>query len=101
MAQTAPPSVTPQSPYERLLETQKDYEAAMAKGDSLEVAEMCYRMGKRYSGLKNFTKAQEWFLRALRIREPLGPSEDIGKIYIQIAGFQTYFPNIDKTLYYN
>lgn len=88
------------SPYERLLETQKDYEAAIKQGDSLEVAEMCYRMGKRYAGLKNFTKAQEWFLRALRIREPLGPSEDIGKIYIQIAGFQSYFPNTAKTLHY-
>ncbi|WP_041341082.1 sensor histidine kinase [Runella slithyformis] len=101
IAQTPPQSSPPQSPYERLLETQKDYEAAMKTGDSLEVAEMCYRMGKRYAGLKNFSKAQEWFLRALRIREPLGPSEDIGKIYIQIAGFQIYFPNTAKTLHYN
>lgn len=80
------------SPYERLIETQKEYEAVMKKGDSLEVAEVCYIMGKRYIGLKNYTKAQQWFLRALRIREPLGLSEDIGKIYIQMTGFPIYPP---------
>lgn len=89
------------SPYERLLETQQEYEAAMKKGDSLEVAEICYLMGKRYSSLRNFTKAQEWFLRSLRIREPLGPSEDIGKTYFQMAGFQTYLPNAAQSLRYN
>lgn len=88
--QTGNKSTAQKSPYERLLETQKEYEAAMKKGDSLEVAEMCYLMGKRYIGLKDYTKAQQWFLRSLRIREPLGPSEDIGKIYGQMAGFPIY-----------
>jgi len=88
------------SPYERLIETQKEYEATMKKGDSLEVAEMCYIMGKRYIGLKDYTKAQQWFLRALRIREPLGPSEDIGKIYIQMTGFPIYSPLSATGLHY-
>lgn len=86
VAQIAHQSLPSQSPYARLLETQKDYEAAMKKGDSLEVAEMCYRMGKRYVGFQNYTKAQQWFLRALRIKEPLGLSEDVGKIYSQLCG---------------
>ena len=88
------------SPYERLLETQKEYEAAMQKGDSLEVAEVSYLMGKRYIGLKDYTKAQQWFLRALRIREPLGPSEDIGKIYGQMTGFPIYPPQSATHLRY-
>lgn len=89
------------SPYERLLETKKEYEVVIKKGDSLEVAEMCYIMGKRYIALKDYTKAQQWFLRALRIREPMGLSEDIGKIYFQIAGLQSYLSNSTQSLRYN
>lgn len=92
---------TGKNPYERLVETQKEYEAAMKKGDSLEVAEICYLMGKRYSSLKDYTKAQQWFLRSLRIREPLGPSEDIGKTYGQLAGLQFYLPKSDQSIRYN
>jgi two-component system, sensor histidine kinase PdtaS len=99
-AQTADKPINPKSPYGRLLETQKEYEAAMKKGDSLEVAEMCYIMGKRYIGLKDYTKAQQWFLRALRIREPLGLSEDIGKIYIQMTGFPVHSPLSATALHY-
>lgn len=99
--QTAHKSTAPKSPYERLVETQKEYEAAMKKGDSLEVAEMCYIMGKRYIGLKDYTKAQQWFLRALHIREPLGLSEDIGKIYGQMAGFPIYLWQSPMGQHYN
>jgi len=71
--------------YEKLEKTQKDYEQAMRTGDSLEVAEMCYRLGKRYLALGQRITAQHWFVRSLRIREPLGPSEDIGKVYIFLS----------------
>lgn len=88
------------SSYERLLETKKEYEVVMEKGDSLEVAEICYIMGKRYIGLKDYTKAQQWFLRALRIREPMGLSEDVGKIYIQMTGFPIYSTLSATALHY-
>lgn len=75
--------------YEKLADTRKEYQRAMATGDSLNVAETCYLMGKRYTGLGDYVTADKWFLRSLRIREPRGPSEDIGKVYLRMAENQT------------
>ncbi|WP_338875046.1 histidine kinase dimerization/phosphoacceptor domain -containing protein [Spirosoma sp. SC4-14] len=79
-----PPKVIGRSLYDKLVKAQKEYEDAMVKGDSLEVAEMCYRLGKRYTGLGDFETAQKYFIRSLRIREPLGSSEAeaVGKTYL-------------------
>ncbi len=74
--------------YERLARTRSEYQAAMASGDSLQVAETCYLMGKRYGAIGDYVTAQKWFTRSLRIREPRGPSEDIGKVYLRIAEHQ-------------
>lgn len=54
----------------------------------MRVAELCYLMGKRYGALGDHVTAQKWFTRSLRIREPHGPSEAIGKVYLRIAEYQ-------------
>ncbi|MFN8343997.1 MAG: histidine kinase dimerization/phosphoacceptor domain -containing protein [Spirosomataceae bacterium] len=101
------PQAIGQRLYERLEETKKDYEGAMKKGDSSEVAEMCYRLGKRYSGLGDFQTAQRWFIRSLNIRERLGDSEaeGIGKVYIfmtqylmQQKQYQPAYSNLSKAI---
>ena len=86
--------------YEKLVKTQQEYREAMATGDSLEVAEMCYRMGKRYVGLGDYLTAQNWFVRSLRIREPLGPSEDIGKVYLRMAEMASMQKKYQETMNY-
>ena len=86
--------------YEKLAKTQQEYREAMATGDSLEVAEMCYRMGKRYIGMGDYLTAQNWFIRSLRIREPLGMSEDIGKIYLRMAEMETQQKKYPETMNY-
>ncbi|MEZ0541321.1 sensor histidine kinase [Fibrella arboris] len=75
--------------YEKLAHTQREYQAAMAAGDSVQVAEFCYQLGKRYNGLGDYVVAQGWFFRSLRIREPLGYSENVGRTYLWIAENQT------------
>jgi two-component sensor histidine kinase len=70
---------------DKLVKTQQEYTGAMATGDSLEVADVCYRLGKRYSSLGEYITAQKWYTRSLRIQEPLGPSEGIGKVYMRMA----------------
>lgn len=99
------PKMIGQRLYERLEETKKDYEEAVKKGDSSEVAEMCYRLGKRYSGLGDFETAQRWFIRSLNIREPLGYSEGVGKVYIfmthylmQQKQYQPAYSNLSKAI---
>ena len=71
--------------YDKLAKTQRDYQAAMATGDSEQVAQACYDMGKRYGAFGEYVTAQNWFVRSLRIREPQGPSEVIGKTYLRLA----------------
>ncbi|WP_220275196.1 sensor histidine kinase [Emticicia sp. BO119] len=73
--------------YAQLEETKKDYEKAIAKGDSLEVADACYNMGKRYISIGDFFNAEKMLTRALRILEPLGPSENLGRVYIFMTNF--------------
>lgn len=86
--------------YEKLARTQQEYQATVASGDSLEVAEMCYRMGKRYSAFGDIETAQKWFIRSLRIREPLGPSEAIGKVYLRMAENQSILKHEKERLIY-
>ncbi|RYU97462.1 tetratricopeptide repeat-containing sensor histidine kinase [Emticicia agri] len=73
--------------YIRLEKTKKEYEETILKGDSLEVADVCYRLGKRYLSIGDFYTAEKWFTRSLRILEPLGYSESLGKVY----GFMAHF----------
>lgn len=68
--------------YDRLEKAKKDYDEALSTGDSLKVAKMCHELGKRYCSLGKFETGQQWFIRSLRIREPYGPSEEIGMTYI-------------------
>ncbi|SEI40268.1 Two-component sensor histidine kinase, contains HisKA and HATPase domains [Dyadobacter sp. SG02] len=82
-AQSVVNAQTGKRAYDRFLETQQEYNSAVARGaDSLEIAELCYLMGKRYEGLVNYHRARQWFTRALKIWEPLGPSESVGKVYL-------------------
>ncbi len=73
--------------YERLAETQQEYKEVIKTGDSLQVAEVCYKLGKRYISIGDSYNAEKWLTRAIRILEPRGLSESLGKIYV----FQTDF----------
>ncbi|WP_232793679.1 histidine kinase dimerization/phosphoacceptor domain -containing protein [Siphonobacter sp. SORGH_AS_0500] len=67
------------------METQLDYRKAVAKKDSAELGEVCYLLGKRYTALGDFLTAKRWFIQSLRIREPKGYSEAIGKVYLRLT----------------
>jgi two-component sensor histidine kinase len=84
---TAPAQVPPTGRllYDKLAKTQRDYQAAMATGDSEQVAQACYDMGKRYGAFGEYVTAENWYVRSLRIREPHGPSEVIGKTYLRLS----------------
>nr|WP_295931897.1 histidine kinase dimerization/phosphoacceptor domain -containing protein [uncultured Dyadobacter sp.] len=79
--------------YQRLLKTQEDYREALLTGDSAQIAEVCYLLGKRYIGVGNYPRAQQWLLKSLSIRQPRGPSESIGKIYLRLSESQIVLQN--------
>lgn len=89
---------TGQSYYERLLEAQTNYTAALKSGDSAEIAERSYILGKRYMSLGNHYLAKSYFLKALAIRQTYGSDEDLGKIYNHLfhqAHLLNNFPDAD------
>jgi two-component system, sensor histidine kinase PdtaS len=61
---------------------------ALPKNDSAAVAEACYLFGKTYMTAGDYRTAQFWFMKALRIREQLGDSEDVAKVYHQLVGME-------------
>ncbi|PMD95704.1 hypothetical protein BWI97_13980 [Siphonobacter sp. BAB-5405] len=71
--------------YTRLLDTQLGYREAVAKKDSDQIGEVCYLLGKRYVALGDYLAANQWFFRSLRIREPKGYSEAVGKVYTRLS----------------
>lgn len=71
--------------YKDLLNKLQEYRKVLATGDSLEIAEACYLVGKRYIGINNILKAREWFLRSAKIREPLHDFYELGKVYDRLV----------------
>jgi two-component sensor histidine kinase len=99
------PDTTKSSPvgnvlFTKLRKTQAEYRQAVASGDSERIAEACYLLGKRYGGLGDYMLSQRWYIRSLQIREPLGPSEGIGKAYLRLAEIQVGLKHFDEALIY-
>lgn len=90
MAQDFDSSMMATRSYKKLVEAEKDYQDALMRGDQMDIAEMCYRLGKKYIGINNYYKARQWFLKSLAIREPHGPSEGIGKVYLRMGECEIY-----------
>ncbi|WP_221392635.1 sensor histidine kinase [Dyadobacter sp. NIV53] len=96
IAQTNTIPASSQNIYERLLTTQKEYEIAITRGDTAEIGELCYLLGKRYINIGHFSKAQQWLVKSLNIRKPNGPSENIGKIYLRMSEIQIFQSDMDE-----
>ncbi|WP_309705411.1 sensor histidine kinase [Siphonobacter sp. SORGH_AS_0500] len=71
--------------YTRLLDNQLAYRKAVAQKDTAQMGEICYLLGKRYVALGDYLAANQWFFRSLRIREPKGYSEAVGKVYTRLS----------------
>lgn len=54
----------------RLAQKTKEYNEALASGDSLKIAEQGYQLGKAYMVVGDHLAAQKYFMQALRIWEP-------------------------------
>ncbi len=88
------------TPYERLLVIQQEYQEALAGGDSAAIAEKSYLLGKRYNAIAEYAKARQWFLNALQLRAPSGPSLSIGKIYNYMVRSEVMQDNLDEAFEY-
>lgn len=81
--------------YQKLLVAQEEYYSALSNGDSLEIAERSYILGKRYIALTNYSLAKRYLLQALKIRKKHDQYEDMGKIYSMMGRLELTQDNSD------
>ncbi|MBU1821329.1 MAG: hypothetical protein KKG00_07430 [Bacteroidetes bacterium] len=58
---------------------------ALRNKDSVRLGEAYYIMGKIYTASGDLPKAQDYFLKALRILEPRGPSFEVSRLYLRLS----------------
>ncbi len=87
-------------PRPKLAQVKADYGLALARHDTLAMAESAYLMGKRYQASGDYVSARRWLLYTLRIRELRGPSVELNKVYVQLASSSTYVENYSESFAY-
>lgn len=70
--------------YRRFEQAQDSLRLALAAGDSMDIAEWHYILGKRYMNLSNYIKARQHVSQAISIWERRGPSEKIARGYTRL-----------------
>ncbi|RRA98636.1 sensor histidine kinase [Larkinella rosea] len=85
---------------EKFMELRASLHQAQVNHDIAELGEVCYRLGKFYTGVAYYKTGRYWFLQSLRIREPRGPSADLVKLYVQLSGSSYQTSGIEKRNHY-
>ncbi|GAB3993090.1 hypothetical protein GCM10028807_27500 [Spirosoma daeguense] len=68
------------------LQNAREVEAqAIAQNDSLLLAEAWYLYGKTYAFAGDYHTAQRYFLKALRIQETRGDSDELSRLYVRLS----------------
>lgn len=84
----------------KLAGAQADFRAASQRRDTLSMAEAAYNMGKRTRASNDFVGGRNWLLYALRIWEKRGPSIELNRVYIQLAGDGSTTGNFPEAFVY-
>ncbi|GAB3936654.1 sensor histidine kinase [Larkinella terrae] len=75
----------------KLLYADTVYREAIAKNDSLLLAEAYYLYGKTYGASGDKVTAHRWYLKSLKILEPRGDSFELCRLYIRIYESQVSY----------
>lgn len=73
---------------------------ALAKKDTLQMAEAYYLYGKVYGAAHDFLNAKKYFIKSLKILEERGDSYQLGRLYCRIALVEMEQLNSAKALAY-
>jgi two-component sensor histidine kinase len=93
------PTTLPLQP-EKLKYAQEVESEALAKKDTLLMAEAYYLYGKVYGAANNYLKAKNYFLQSLRILEKRGDSYHLGRLYCRMSILETDQSNTAQALKY-
>ncbi len=83
---------------QRLAKAKETEAEALLKKDSSLLAEAYYLYGKVYTNAANLTLGEEYFIRSLRILEPLGDSWETGRLYMRLSESDQRLRRYDSAL---
>ncbi|GAB4031958.1 hypothetical protein GCM10028809_29160 [Spirosoma gilvum] len=84
----------------RLQKAQQTEKVALARHDSLLLAEAYYLYGKTYSFTGDYQNAHQYFIKALRIQEPRGYSEELSRLYYRLSNIEIKQGHLNEALRY-
>ncbi|MFD2934637.1 histidine kinase dimerization/phosphoacceptor domain -containing protein [Spirosoma flavum] len=85
---------------DRLRHAREAEKEAKAKNDPLLLAEAWYLYGKTYVFSGDYRTAQSYFLKSLRIHEPLGDSFELSRLYVRLSENEDRLGRSKQALHY-
>ncbi|GAB3881144.1 histidine kinase dimerization/phosphoacceptor domain -containing protein [Spirosoma agri] len=85
---------------DRLRKAKATEQEAMAKNDSLLLAEAWYLYGKTYAFSGDYRVSQQYFVKSLSIHEPRGDSFELGRLYVRLSENENRQGDSERALYY-
>ncbi|SFD31930.1 Two-component sensor histidine kinase, contains HisKA and HATPase domains [Spirosoma endophyticum] len=73
---------------------------ARQKRDPRQLAEAWYLYGKAYVFAADYLTAQTYFLKAVRIHEPLGNSFELSRLYVRLCENEERLGHVEQALHY-
>lgn len=85
---------------EKLQQARKVEQKAIARKDSLSLAEAYYLYGKIYSFTGNYRASQGYFLKSLQILERRGDSYELSRLYVRLSENEGRLGRLTEALHY-
>ncbi|MVM32905.1 hypothetical protein GO755_22890 [Spirosoma sp. HMF4905] len=85
---------------EKIQKARQLEQEAIAKKDSLLLAEAWYLYGKAYVFVGDYRTAQSYYVKALRIHEPRGDSFELSRLYVRLSESENRLNRLEQALHY-
>ncbi|WP_146619203.1 tetratricopeptide repeat protein [Spirosoma telluris] len=85
---------------EKIQKAAKLKQEALAKHDSLLLAEAYYLYGKAYVFAGDYQTGQAYYVKAIRIHEPLGNSMELSRLYVRLSENEVRVGRLKQALHY-
>ncbi len=85
---------------ERLHKNRQAEQQALERNDTIQLAEAYYQYGRTYVFAGDYRTSQGYFLKALRMLEPGGDSENLSRIYVRLGENESRLGRHDDAVRY-
>ena len=85
---------------EKIQKARQTEQQALAKNDTLQLAEAWYLYGKAYVFAGDYQTAPQYYLGALRIHEPRGNSPELNRLFVRLSENELILGHLNESLQY-